>query len=153
MVPVRMHQSLTKNVALQLKAVAASALESQKLGITVTVGIMIHNIPEGIAIAIPCLAARPDYPLLSFGLASLSGLAEPLGALVAIFCLRRVAKDEGAILTMANVLAFVAGIMITVALYELFPEAKRYTNQGYHYMIGGTVLGIVIMVLTELYIP
>jgi len=30
-------------------AVAASALESDQLGLTVTVGIMIHNIPEGIA--------------------------------------------------------------------------------------------------------
>lgn len=135
-------------------AVAASALESRKLGITVTVGIMIHNIPEGIAIAIPCLAARPDSPWLGFALASLSGLAEPAGAFVALLCLRGVSKqdDESTFFNMENVLAFVAGIMIMVALYELFPEAKRHTSQGNQHLVAGTVCGIVIMVATELYI-
>jgi ZIP family zinc transporter len=134
-------------------AVAASALESRKLGITVTVGIMIHNIPEGIAIAIPCLAARPDSPWLGFALASLSGLAEPAGAFVALLCLRGVAsKQDATFMSMENVLAFVAGIMIMVSLYELFPEANRHTSLGNQYVVAGTVCGIVVMVATELYI-
>lgn len=135
-------------------AVAASALESQKLGITVTVGIMIHNIPEGIAIAIPCLAARPESPWLSFALASLSGLAEPAGAFVALLCLRKVSQqnDNASIINMENVLAFVAGIMVTVAIYELFPEAKRHTSKGYGHFVAGTIAGIVIMIATELYL-
>ena len=133
-------------------AVAASALESRKLGIAVTIGIMIHNIPEGIAIAIPCLAARPDMPFLAFALASLSGLAEPLGAIVALFCLRNVSKSSTNLLCMENVLALVAGIMITVALYELFPEANRHTSQGKAALITGTVAGIFVMVATELYV-
>lgn len=131
-------------------AVAASALESTKLGVTVCIGIFIHNIPEGIAISIPCLAARPDYPLLSFGLASLSGLAEPLGAFVAMLCLKGVEGRSTAIFSMKNVLAFVAGIMVTVALYELFPEARRHTSQGYNAFVSGAILGVVIMVVTEL---
>lgn len=133
-------------------AVAASALESKKLGITVTIGIMIHNIPEGIAIAIPCLAARPDSPWLGFGLASLSGLAEPAGAFVALLLLRDVSKqeDDSTYFNMENVLAFVAGIMIMVSLYELFPEARRHTSQGKRHLVAGTVCGILIMVATEL---
>ena len=136
-------------------AVAASALESKKLGVTVTIGIMIHNIPEGIAIAIPCLAARPDQPLLSFALASLSGLAEPLGAFVAVLCLRKAsqAADEATVFSLENVLSFVAGVMITVALYELFPEAKRHSTNGYNALLLGTITGIVVMVATELYTP
>lgn len=134
-------------------AVAASALESKKLGITVTVGIMIHNIPEGIAIAIPCLAARPDSPWLGFFLASLSGLAEPAGAFVALLLLRGVSEqeDDSTYFNMENVLAFVAGIMIMVALYELFPEARRHTSQGKQHLVAGTVCGIIVMVATELY--
>ena len=134
-------------------AVAASALESQKLGITVTIGIMIHNIPEGIAIAIPCLAARPDSPLLGFVMASLSGLAEPAGAFVALLALRGVSQqdDEATLLNMENVLAFVAGIMITVAMYELFPEARRHTSQGKGHFVAGTIVGVIVMVATELY--
>mmetsp|Transcript_10390 Transcript_10390/g.14668 ORF Transcript_10390/g.14668 Transcript_10390/m.14668 type:complete len:429 (-) Transcript_10390:68-1354(-) len=138
-------------------AVAASALESEKLGITVTIGIMIHNIPEGIAISIPCLMARPDAPWLSFCLASFSGLAEPFGAWVALFFLRNIAKKEDTyknpIMCMENVLAFVAGIMITVALYELFPEGKRHctaSNNGMFWYATGTIMGIVVMILTEM---
>lgn len=150
-------------------AVAASALESQKLGITVTIGIMIHNIPEGIAIAIPCLAARPNSPWLSFALASISGLAEPFGALVALFFLHdmkhttinTVNTTEDFISTMIcieNVLAFVAGIMITVSICELYPEGYRHASMENHqqshlYFVSGTVCGIFIMVATELYLP
>ena len=128
-------------------AVAASAMESTHLGIAVTLGIMIHNIPEGIAIAIPCLAARPDSPWLAFLLASGSGLAEPLGAFVALLCLRHLDS-----LPLENVLAFVAGIMIMVALCELFPEASRHTKQGKGCFVAGTLCGIVVMAATELYL-
>lgn len=124
-------------------AVAASTAQSKDLGITVTVGIMIHNIPEGIAIAIPCMKARPNAPWLAFLLASISGLAEPLGAALTIAFLRYAkissssamaeVQSEGGGLTilqsfisLEDVLAFVAGIMTMVALSELFPEARRH---------------------------
>lgn len=136
---------------------AASTLESEKLGMTVTIGIMIHNIPEGIAISVPCLMARPDAPWLSFFLASFSGLAEPFGAWVALFFLRKVASEEdnytNPVMCMENVLAFVAGIMITVALYELFPEGQRYSKKTKTPFIAGTVIGIIVMVATEYCFP
>lgn len=135
-------------------AVAASALESEKLGITVTIGIMIHNIPEGIAIAIPCLAARPDQPWLSFFMASVSGLAEPLGAFVALMFLRFGApiSSTSLIWNLENVLAFVAGIMIAVAVCELFPEAKEHVKQNnYKFFWIGAISGVIVMVVTEWY--
>jgi len=141
-------------------AVAASALESDQLGLTVTVGIMIHNIPEGIAIAIPCLKARPDSPMLSFVLASVSGLAEPAGAFISLVFLRGVEKrSEGAGEdrpvggegSLENVLAFVAGIMITVSFLELLPEAKRHSEKsGKTAYYAGLIVGCVVMVATEL---
>ena len=138
---------------------AASALESEKLGVTVTVGIMIHNIPEGIAIAIPCLAARPDNPWLSFSLASISGLAEPFGAFVSLLFLRGLEiSDDGKhveplVINLENVLAFVAGIMVMVAFWELFPEARRHVDNTWCYFWYGTILGIIVMVVTEIYLP
>jgi len=135
-------------------AVAASALESDQLGLTVTVGIMIHNIPEGIAIAIPCLKARPDSPWLSFVLASVSGLAEPAGAFLSLVVLRgsngNAFGGEG---SLENVLAFVAGIMITVSILELLPEAKRHASEnaaGVKAYYSGIIVGFVVMVATEL---
>ena len=132
-------------------AVAASALESDQLGLTVTVGIMIHNIPEGIAVAIPCLKARPDSPWLAFVLASVSGLAEPAGAFLSLVILRgSTGMEEG---SLENVLAFVAGIMITVSILELLPEARRHTVEsttGTNAYYAGLVVGFVVMVATEL---
>ncbi|KAL7444433.1 hypothetical protein ACHAXM_012035 [Skeletonema potamos] len=141
-------------------AVAASALESDQLGLTVTVGIMIHNIPEGIAIAIPCLKARPDSPMLSFILASVSGLAEPAGAFLSLVFLRGVEKRSGHAGedrpiggegSLENVLAFVAGIMITVSFLELLPEAKRHSEKsGKKAYYAGLIVGCVVMIATEL---
>jgi ZIP family zinc transporter len=129
-------------------AVAASSVQSTKLGMQVAFGILIHNIPEGIAIAVPCLAARPDRPWLAFLLASGSGLAEPLGAAVALLVWK---NAHHRVLPMENVLSFVAGIMVTVALCELFPEAKRYDAKMYFAL--GTITGIGIMTATELCFP
>jgi zinc transporter, ZIP family len=133
-------------------AVAASSLHSNKLGWTTTVAIALHNIPEGIAIAIPCLAARPDSPWLAFFLASLSGLAEPLGAAVAVFFL----QGDGGWLNQAdnmkNVLAFVAGVMIMVASIELFPEARRHMTESKVPGVAGTLAGIVIMLSSDAYL-
>lgn len=105
-------------------AVAASAMESDRLGLAVTAGIMIHNIPEGIAIAVPSLAARPDRPWLSFALASASGLAEPVGALLTLFVLKG-AEHSSSWFNLENALALVAGIMVAVAANELLPEGAR----------------------------
>ena len=137
-------------------AVAASTMHSQQLGITTTVAIALHNIPEGVAIAVPCLAARPDSPWLAFWLASVSGLAEPLGALVSLFVIDKAtngkANQEEGILSMNNILAFVAGIMTTVALIELFPEARRNSTQSWNPFIAGTLVGFIVMVGSEKYL-
>jgi ZIP family zinc transporter len=142
-------------------AVAASTLHSPKLGWTTATAIALHNIPEGIAIAIPCLAARPDAPWLAFGLASLSGLAEPLGAAVALFAIRLARNndasssqdaDGNSFWSMNNILAFVAGIMIMVAVTELFPEALRHSQDGKWPLVGGTVCGAVVMIGSDMFL-
>lgn len=129
-------------------AVVASTVESKDLGLTVAIGIAAHNIPEGIAIAVPCIAARPDAPWLAFWLASVSGLAEPLGAAIALVVL------QGNTLNLENVLAGVAGVMCMVAVVELYPEALQHVQDGdYRRIIGGSLVGMVVMIATELYLP
>lgn len=138
-------------------AVGATAMHSPSLGLTTAIAIALHNIPEGIAIAVPCLAARPNAPWLAFGLASASGLAEPMGAAVAIFCLSpkngsfgEPGSDE--FVSMGVVLSFVAGVMVTVALMELFPEAMRRSSQNSMPMFWGSVVGAAVMVGSDLYL-
>ena len=136
-------------------AVAASTLHSPQLGVTTALAVALHNIPEGIAIAIPCIAARPGSPWLAFSLASLSGMAEPVGAAVSLFFLRNVDNPTGAstsIISMNNVLAFVAGVMIMVSVSELFPEACRHTQDGQMPFVVGSITGAVVMIGSDFYL-
>merc|ERR1711879_837640 len=64
-------------------AVAVSSLESHHLGVVVMIAIAVHNIPEGIAIAVPVLHATQSHRKAIL-MASLSGIAEPVGALSAL---------------------------------------------------------------------
>lgn len=137
-------------------AVAASAVHSQRLGQTTAIAIALHNIPEGLAIGVPCLAARPDAPWLAVGLATLSGLAEPLGALVTVCLLQQQSQHAtiGTVVTqqgLPNVLALVGGIMSAVACRELFPEACWYSKKRGDYtpFAVGVVLGAGLMVGSE----
>jgi len=110
---------------------------------------------------VPCLAARPDSPWLAFGLASLSGLAEPLGAFVALLVLDQVhhqsgsggkgSSDEESIST-KGVLSFVAGVMVMVAVNELFPEAARHTQEGRLPLVLGILAGVIIMIASDSYL-
>ena len=134
--------------------IVASTVESRQLGITVAIGILIHNIPEGIAIAVPCIAAQPDKPWLAFWLASASGLAEPLDAIFALLVLRKQKK-----IPLENVLACVAGIICMVAVVELYPEAMRHlpnkkgSYKKYSSLLSGSLVGMLIMIATEWHLP
>ncbi|HEY4553613.1 MAG TPA: zinc transporter ZupT, partial [Bacillaceae bacterium] len=63
-------------------ATFVSALQDPKLGIAIAVAVAIHNIPEGIAVSVPIYFATGSKKK-AFKLSFLSGLAEPVGALVA----------------------------------------------------------------------
>ena len=58
-----------------------SGLTNPTLGVSIAVAIAIHNIPEGIAVSVPLYYATGDRKK-AFMYSFLSGLAEPVGALV-----------------------------------------------------------------------
>jgi len=162
--------SITSDIALSIihqNNLDSSNLKSSRppssLASIVTLSIALHNIPEGIAICIPCLKSRPDKPWLAFGLASLSGLAEPIGAFVVLVVLKLreeadasviFLNDGGVYEDMGNALAFVAGIMMAVAVFELLPEADRQRKECDNSIsfVWGVVIGVGVMVITELYL-
>ena len=158
-----------EGLAVAFSAAASSTTNVSGGGVTtsplasiVAISIALHNIPEGIAIAIPCMAARPNQPYLAFCLASLSGLAEPVGAFIGltILRLRNNAYDDAEVTALSNgqdmgdALAFVAGIMLAVAVCELLPEASRQQKDAGNpnSFSFGLVIGVGVMVLTELYL-
>lgn len=123
-------------------AVAASAIDSEKLGIVVAVAVAAHNIPEGIVIAVPVYAAtRSRAKALGYALAS--GLSEPVGAIVTVVCLQGIVTQR----LLDNVLCLVAGLMLGVSLVELFPDAYAYKEPLW--AVGGALTGCAVMAVTS----
>ncbi len=119
------------------------ALTDPTLGVSIAVAIAIHNIPEGIAVSVPIYYATKSKKK-AFWLSLLSGLAEPVGALLGYFILRSVFNDA----TFGLIFASVAGIMVYISLDELLPTAEEYGE--HHIAIGGLIAGMVVMALSLL---
>ncbi|TRZ36962.1 zinc transporter ZupT [Niallia circulans] len=124
-------------------ATFTAALQDPALGIAITVAIAIHNIPEGIAVSVPVYFATGDKKK-AFKLSFLSGLAEPVGAVVAFLILMPFLND----LLFGLIFAAVAGIMVFISLDELLPAAKKY-DEG-HLSIYGLITGMAIMAISLL---
>ena len=105
------------------------------------VAIAIHNIPEGIAVSIPVFYATGDR-MKAFRYSLLSGLAEPVGALLAYFILMPFMSP----VIMGCILAGVAGIMVFISIDELLPAAREYGEA--HISIYGVMSGMAIMALS-----
>ena len=120
-----------------------SALESPSIAIPIAVAIAIHNIPEGIAVSVPIYYATGSKRK-AFVYSFLSGLAEPVGAIVGFTILRPFISD----LTFGLVFAGVAGIMVFISVDELLPTAEAYGE--HHLAIYGLIAGMAIMALSLL---
>ncbi|NCC72449.1 MAG: zinc transporter ZupT [Sphingobacteriia bacterium] len=119
------------------------ALTDPALGVSIAVAIAIHNIPEGIAVSVPIYYATRNRNK-AFWLSFLSGLAEPIGAVIGYFILRSIFND----LTFGVIFAGVAGIMVYISLDELLPTAEEYGE--HHIAIGGLIAGMAIMAISLL---
>ncbi|MDD4206112.1 MAG: zinc transporter ZupT [Candidatus Delongbacteria bacterium] len=115
-----------------------SALQEPTLAISITAAIAIHNIPEGIAVSVPIYYATKSKKK-AFYLSFLSGLSEPLGALIGYFVFKHFFGPA----IFGVVFAGVAGIMVFISLDELLPTAEKYGE--HHVAIYGLVAGMLVM--------
>jgi len=116
-------------------------LHDPALGSSIAIAVAIHNIPEGIAVSVPLYYATGNRKK-AFGLSFLSGLAEPVGALVGFFLFFRFFTD-----TIFGVLfAMVAGIMVFISLDELLPTAEKFGE--HHVAMYGVVSGMAVMAVS-----
>jgi len=124
-------------------ATFAAGLTDPTIAIPIAVAIAIHNIPEGIAVSVPISFATGNKKK-AFLLSFLSGLAEPVGALIGYFFLRSFFNDT----VFGLLFAGVAGIMVFISLDELLPTAKEYGE--HHLSIYGLIAGMVVMAVSLL---
>lgn len=118
-------------------------LSDTSIAIPIAVAIAIHNIPEGIAISVP-ISYGTGSKKRGFFLSFLSGLAEPVGALLAYFILMPFLNDT----LFGIIFASVAGIMVFISIDELLPTAREYGLP--HHSVYGFLAGMAVMALSLL---
>lgn len=120
-----------------------AALDNPALGLSIAVAIAIHNIPEGIAVSVPIYFATGSRKR-AFVLSFLSGLAEPVGALVGYLILAPFLND----VLFGCIFASIAGIMVFISLDQLMPTAEKYGE--HHIAVYGLVAGMAVMAISLL---
>ncbi len=124
-------------------ATFVSALQDPGVAIPIVVAIAMHNIPEGIAVSMPIYHATGSKKK-AFLYSFLSGLAEPVGALVGWLLLMPIMNDS----VFGILFAGVAGIMVFISIDELLPTSREYGN--HHLSIYGLVVGMMVMAVSLL---
>jgi len=124
--------------------VSAGYSHLPQLGILIAIAVFFHNMPEGVATAVPLTLAgrrKRDVVLVTF----ISGLAEPLGALVGGILLINSSPDM-----IGLSLAFAAGVMTYIIADKLIPIAHEYGHK--HTISIGILLGMMFMMLINNYL-
>lgn len=122
-------------------ATFVAALQAPEIAIPVVVAIALHNIPEGLAVAVPVHRATGSRAK-AFWLATMTGLAEPAGAVLGYLLLAPLLEGPA----MGAVLAGVAGVMVFVSLDELLPAAEE--TGEHHTVIYSLIAGMALMAAT-----
>lgn len=103
-------------------------------------GIAIQNFPEGAIVSMP-LHEEGESKLKAFALGVLSGVVEPIAAVITLFAAEQV------VVIMPILLSFAAGAMMYVVVEELIPEmsAGKHSNVG----VLAFALGFTIMMALD----
>jgi len=115
-----------------------AAMTDRTVGVSVAVAIALHNIPEGISVSIPIYFATGSRRK-AFWYSFLSGVSEPIGAIIGFLALRSFFNSH----LVDIIFAAVAGIMVFISLDQLVPHAKKFSDG--HESIYGMISGMAVM--------
>ncbi|EBW2152348.1 zinc transporter ZupT [Salmonella enterica] len=122
-------------------ATFVTASSNLELGFGIALAVALHNIPEGLAVAGPVYAATGSKRTAIFW-AGISGMAEILGGVLAWLILGSLVSPI--------VMAAVAGIMVALSVDELMPLAKEIdpnNNPSYGVLCGMSIMGLSLVIL------
>lgn len=122
-----------------------SSYQNMAVGIHLGIAILLHNIPEGISIAVPIYYAT-NSKKAALKKTFLSGFAEPIGAILAFFLFKDFITSE----LISMILLFVAGIMITISIEEIYPETLKYKENKM--VFSGFMMGLLLLLLNHFFL-
>lgn len=125
-------------------ATFTSSMNELSTGMLITFAIAIHNIPEGVAVATPIYHATGNK-WKAFWFSVLSGIAEPIGALLTYLLLGNLIGD----LFFGYIMAIIAGIMIFISFDYLIPTSLNFGKKKY--FINGIVVGMLVMAVSLIF--
>lgn len=120
---------------------SGSTMMSYAGALALALGIAIQNFPEGAIISMPLVGSGLSKKK-SFLYGFLSGVVEPIGALITLALTSFITP------VLPYILSFAAGAMMYVVVEELIPESQ----EGDHSNIGtiGTALGFALMMVLDI---
>jgi ZIP family zinc transporter len=104
---------------------------------------MLHNIPEGIVVALPIYYSTNNRKKAYF-YTIISGFSEFFGSIIAALFIKNYLNN----FLMSLILGITSGIMIHISLSELYPNIKKYNNKLIS--ITGLLLGISLILITTI---
>ena len=123
-------------------ATFVAALDDPAVGAVLAIAIGIHNIPEGLCVALPIYYATGNR-WKAFMWACISGISEPIGALLGWVVLANTMTDD----LYAILFGLVGGMMVIISAKELLPTAHRYDPED-TVVTYSLIAGMVIMALS-----
>jgi zinc transporter ZupT len=125
-------------------ATFVAALGDVRVGAVLAVAIGVHNVPEGLCVVMPIYYATGNR-WKAFGWAVLSGVSEPIAALLGWLVLANVFND----FTYAILFGLVSGMMVVISVKELLPTAHRYDDSDgvvtYSFIVGMMVMALSLV--------
>lgn len=106
------------------------------------IGIGLQNIPEGFAVAVPLVQDEGFSKKKAFGFGVLSGIVEPIFAVIALFLAQSIDW------LMPWLLSFAAGAMFYAVIEDLMPDFQK--SEDSHYGIWAFMIGFAIMMVLEI---
>lgn len=114
------------------------------LGLSLAIAITLHNIPEGISISVPIYystKSRLKALLYTF----ISGISEFIGAVIAYLFLAPYMND----FVMSILMSLIAGIMISISMYELIPSSLKYKDL--RHVVKSFFIGVIFMGICHIF--
>lgn len=113
-----------------------------KLGIFLAIAIILHNIPEGVGISIPIYHSTKSKKH-AFMYTFISGISEPFGAFLAMVFLHKYINS-----TVIGILfSIISGLMIYIGYYELIKTSKNYDKNS---VLNFCFIGMLFILIVEI---